>query len=292
MLGLFNHPAAAAGCPLPQTLAVLPVTLSGNIPIVPTKIDGRSATLVFDTAADRLLLTEYAAQRLGLAEDRHGSGVSRGVNGSTISFTARIPRLSLGAIELQRQQADVVPFTWPSGVGPADGFLAGGILFAYDVDIDLPHRRVTLYRARFCPDPTPPWPEPYLSLPAASTIAGHAYLAISVTLEGRTVPATIDSGAETSVVSRRLANILGITDADLARDRPLTAYGFGPGQSTARLHRFSELRIGGEVLTDPTMAVTDLPDGSAGMLLGEDWLQSHRVWLSATAKRVAIAPPP
>jgi predicted aspartyl protease len=266
--------------------------MSGNIPIVPAKIDGRPATLVFDTAADRLLLTEYAAQRLGLAEDRHGSGVSRGVNGSTISFTASIPRLSLGTIELPRQQADVVPFTWPSGVGPADGFLAGGIVFAYDLDIDLPHKRITLYRARACPDPSPPWPDPYLSIPAESTIAGHAYVTIDVTLEGRTVPATIDSGAETSVVSRRLANIVGVRDADLARDPPLTAYGFGPGQSTARLHRFNELRVGGEVLSGQTMAVTDLPDGSAGMLLGEDWLRRHRIWLSATARRVAIAPAP
>jgi predicted aspartyl protease len=281
-------PAAAASCAV-RRLDTLPVTMNGRLPTVHARIDGVDSDLVLDTGADRLLITEGAAAWLDLRIDPTRRGLSRGVNGDMVSRVAPIDRLILGSVDLGKREADIVPFQWPNGAKPLDGFLAGSILFIFDLDIDIPGRKVTLYYPRDCPGGAPPWPMPFTTLVAAPTMEGHAHLAIPATLEGQAVTATIDTGAETSVISRRVAARAGIDDAALARDPPIATYGFGPQATTLRLHRFNELRVGGERMIGRMMAVADLPEGAGDMLLGEDWLADHRVWLSFSSRRVYVA---
>jgi predicted aspartyl protease len=281
-------PLAPGTCEV-RKLSELPVTLVGRLPVVPVRIDGIEARMVLDTGADRLLVTEAALPRLHLSADRHRPGFSRGVNGTTSSFAASVERLILGSVDLGHRDADILPFVWPTGIVPPDGFLAGGILFIFDLDIDIPHRRVTLYYPRICPDGAAPWPVPSTALEAEPTMAGHAHLAVKATLEGREVSATIDTGAEISLVSRRTAALVGVDDAALAKDAAITTLGFGTTPRTARLHRFNELRVGGELLIGRVMAVADIPDGAGDMLLGEDWLLGHRIWLSFASRRVYVA---
>ncbi len=273
-------------------VGVLPVRMAGRVPLVPARIDGVDAMLVLDTGADRLLLLEAALPRLKVAIDRHRTGRSSGITGTSQSFAATIENLSLGNAYLGRREADVVPFHWPRDDAAPDGFLAGSILFIFDLDIDMPARQVTLYRARTCPEGGPPWRMPYTALPAGPVSPGHAHLAIRVQVDGQDFTATIDSGAETSVISRDAAARLGVTDAMLARDRAIDTYGFGPAdaKAVARMHRFGQRRIGQRTEDRPVFAVTDLPAGAGDILLGEDWLLTHRVWLSYASGRVYIAP--
>ncbi len=289
--------AACASDPAPlspgtcevRKLSELPVTMVGRLPVVPVKIDGIDARMVLDTGADRLLVTEAALPHLRLNADRHRPGFSRGVNGTTGSFAASVERLIVGTVDLGHRDADVLPFVWPTGITPPDGFLAGSILFIFDLDIDIPHRRVTLYYPRICPDGAAPWPLPSTTLEAEPTLAGHAHLAVQATLEGQAVTATIDTGAEISLVSRRTAAAVGVDEATLAKDTAITTLGFGTTPRTARLHRFNELRVGNELLIGRVMAVADIPDGAGDMLLGEDWLLGHRIWLSFASRRVYVA---
>jgi hypothetical protein len=57
-----------------------------------------------------------------------------------------------------------------------------------------------------------------------------------------------------------------------------------------RLHRFSELRIGPDATRDPRIWVASVRVVPiVDMLLGVDWLQSRRVWLSYATRQVFVA---
>jgi len=78
-----------------------------------------------------------------------------------------------------------------------------------------------------------------------------------VQLEGRSIVAFIDTGAQFSVISKRAAAALAITDPVLARDPAMTVLGAAAEQLDGRVHRFSQLAIGTEVIRDPEIGVTD-----------------------------------
>jgi hypothetical protein len=90
------------------------------------------------------------------------------------------------------------------------------------------------------------------------------------------------------VITAAAARAVGINGVALDRDRPSLLTGSGPQPMTARLHRFHELRIGGEALRDPALLVADAELPGIDVVLGMDYLAGHRVWLSAARGRVFI----
>jgi predicted aspartyl protease len=108
-------------------------------------------------------------------------------------------------------------------------------------------------------------------------------------LEGRSIVAFIDTGAQFSVISKRAAAALAITDPVLARDPAMTVLGAAAEQLDGRVHRFSQLAIGTEVIRDPEIGVTDLRLSDADLVLGVDFLQSRRVWMSYGSQQIFLS---
>ena len=51
--------------------------------------------------------------------------------------------------------------------GAPDGLLGVDILARYELDLDLPHGKATLYRGRTCAGMLPGWKAPYATIPFA-----------------------------------------------------------------------------------------------------------------------------
>ena len=67
---------------------------------------------------------------------------------------------------------------------------------------------------------------------------------------------------------------------------------FGPAPVPMHLHRFAELRVGPDVMRDPALWVASVRVVPiVDMLLGADWLQTRRVWLSFATKQIFVAEP-
>ena len=60
-------------------------------------------------------------------------------------------------------------------------------------------------------------------------------------------------------------------------------------QLDGRVHRFSQLAIGAEVIRDPEIGVTDLRLSDADLVLGVDFLQSRRVWMSYGSQQIFLS---
>ena len=69
----------------------------------------------------------------------------------------------------------------------------------------------------------------------------------------------------------------------------MTVHGAAAEQLDGRVHRFALLAIGTETIRSPEIGVTDLRLGDADLVLGVDFLQSQRVWMSYGSQQIFLS---
>lgn len=271
----------------------LPSTRLGLFAAVESTVDGAKALLVVDTGAARTVLSAETARRAGAVLDLQRVVRSTGIGGTAVYPTARINRLLLGRVPVLPAMVTIMP-----EVPVADGNIGMDILGEVELDLDMWAGRITLYQGRLCPGAGPPWPRGATELqtavpmsPLLPPAARPRLLLVAITLDGVPALAQLDSGAGRSFVARSFAARLGVTDAALAASPPLRLTGLSPQDGLGRLWRFREAKVGAERLRAPEMVVTDLHDQGFDVLLGMDYLGSHRVWMSYATRRVFVSPP-
>jgi hypothetical protein len=173
---------------------------------------------------------------------------------------------------------------------PITGLLGRDFLSPFDLDLDLPAHRLTLYGVSGCDTGFLPWTEPYAAIPVSTTVG--AALVVAALVDGRLLRALVDSGASASLITAPGMFRLGLTPELLARDPGANGTGVGPQPVPMHRHRFAELRVGPEVTRDPVLWVASVRVVPiVDLLLGADWLAHRRVWLSFATKQVFVAAP-
>ena len=274
--------AACAGqpgaCRL-QSVADLPVTLDrNNRMLVPGRIEGTDVPLLIDTGAERTVVTSRTASSLLLARAQRSATRLTGVGG-TVSNADAFADLELGGIHVQQRLAVAdVP-----GVG---GLVGGDVLSRYDVEFDLPDRRVRLWRESGCGADDLPWHGARAAMPLRIT-AGHRVQA-PVSIDGTPVFALLDSGSGMSLLRTGAALHLGVTQAELESDHAVTGRGVGEGTILVHIHQFASIAVGPDRFAPQRIGVGDTSLGEADMLLGVDYLRHRRVWIAYRSGRMFV----
>jgi predicted aspartyl protease len=267
-------------------VAQMPLEVHNRLLVVPAAVDGKWITLLVDSGAERTVLSADSVARLGLARDEKIVTRSTGMGGTYIANDAIIPGLVLGGVRFPLQRVSVGQFR----LGPdlaADGLLGSDILLAFDLDIDVPGKTLTLYRPRMCPDVQPPWHEPFERV--SGVRARRDRLLIPLELDGVTGMGILDTGAQATTIGESMATRLGLTPLSMAGDLIVQHHGAGPGSQEARLHRFNLLRIGPAVARNPVLSVLPVDAGVGDALVGEDFINGRRIWLSFSNREVFVA---
>jgi len=294
LVGLLLGAVPAAACQV-QPRAVVPLEIASRHAIVTVEVNGRPASFILDTGAERTMVTVAAVQRLGLDLDQWTGTTVMGIGGLARHQNALPRSLTLGGVAL-RHPTVLQDSTLAVGPLPistfgghlVDGLLGRDFLSAFDLSLDIPARRLTLYDVRDCQGTFLPWTTPY-RLIAALPADGKA-LAIPTRLDGQWMRTLIDTGAGTSILTAPGIARLGLSPASLAGDAAAMAYGVGNRPVPVRLHRFGALDIGGARTLEPTLLVAPVRVVPiVDLVLGDDWLQSHRVWLSYSTLQVFVA---
>jgi hypothetical protein len=267
-------------------VAKMPLEMENRLLVVPGGIGGKWVTLLVDSGAERTVLSTDAVARLGLARDEKIFTRSTGMGGTYTANDAIIPGLVLGGVRFPLQRVSVGQFRLGPGF-VADGLLGSDVLLAFDLDIDVPGKTLTLYRPRTCPDVQPPWHEPYERVPGVR--ARRDRLLIPLELDGVSGMGLLDTGAQATTIGISMANRLGLTALAMAGDPVVQHHGAGPGSQPARLHRFSLLRIGPASARNPLLSVLPVDAGVGDALVGEDFIDGRRIWLSFASREVFIA---
>ena len=268
------QPAAAESC---RRVASLKLRDDGGFLSVRASIAGKPVRLMLDTGSNAGLITPHAARTLGLRIDANTKIALQGTNGPRQSVAvARATRLTLGTLTLGDILLPIAPLpAAPRLTLPVVGFLGGDVLSHFDLDIDIPHHRLGLWR--IIPGCAPPaWRGAYERVPLT---ADGDRVSITATLDGKRVSALLDTGARSRVVSAVTARRLGVEADTLATEPGGISSGIGLGPQVYHWHRFARFAVGHAVERDPVLTVAPL-DSRFDMLLGTDWLARREVWIS------------
>jgi predicted aspartyl protease len=283
---------ASGPCRL-SVLATIPFEVVQHHLAVHAEFNHHPSTLVFDTGAQTSVLTDEAVQRLGLTTERALVGTIGGIGGqravsivSSDSFTIK----NLNGNGFSFFAANVF------GDRPSqfDGILSTDFLSRYDLDLDVPARRIGFYRpSGDCSHPTVALAGDVYAVPLLSGDESDQRPRIEVSIEGKSFRALIDTGAPVSVLFRPAAARLGLTIAALKSDRVGKIGGVGPRPVVAYRHVLQTVTIGDLAVTNMPIAIADEaePDDEA-MLLGLDFISRVHLWISISSARVVMNYPP
>lgn len=280
-------PADLAACAL-ERKADLPLQVRGGVPFAAVAINGQPATMLVDTGVNVTVVALGSAPRLGLRWEPRIDTAIVGGGGTLPVAGAWAERIALGEDQLLNRLVVVGPLALPGLDGrPIDGLIGTDVLSQYDVDLDLPNERMTLYRARPCAGARPPWSQPWTQVEAAGSAPGRLHVGLH--LDGIRLASLLDTGASITTVSRRAALAAGATEDDLAQAPRLRSASLAPQGFVSRVRHFRELRVGDDVRRRPVVLVGDLPAEAGDAVLGGDYFTSRRLWLSFATGQVFVS---
>jgi predicted aspartyl protease len=265
--------------------AQVPLRSARNFLLAPVSVNGQPRLFVVDTGAQASTVTPEAADDLALPRDGRRSTTLLGVSGSVRSVNVIVRRFAVGDLLRTDKSFSVgtmPPF--PNLQPPVAGLLGADVLADYDVDIDLPRGLMTLYGTNHCQGYIPFAAR--VSVPLQRADSGLAYLDAMV--DGRRVRALLDTGARTTLLSRRTAEVLGVTEAILADDPERKGMGIGMAAIDLHRHRFAELGLPGGLQHDVPIDIADMRLPGVEMLLGVDYLGPQRTWISYSTGRLFV----
>lgn len=266
----------------------MPLVVEDNLLVVPAGINGKWVHLVVDSGAERTTISDAVAGRLELRHDPRYVNQSIGIGGATTSTDVTVDRLVLGGVHFPISRIAVGNFKLQTERGlNADGLLGADILLAFDMDIDVPNGKLTLYRSRICPDTKPPWTESPIEI--AGVRVRKDRLLLPFELDHVAGMAILDTGAQGNVLGVNMARRMGLDEQAMVNDTPVRQRGVGPGQTISRLHQFKMLRIGPVVEELPRITVLPSDFGVGDALIGESFLHGRRVWLSFRNRQVFVS---
>jgi predicted aspartyl protease len=280
--------AAGGGCGTGRIGEITVATLR-NAPIVTLSANGAPVTLLLDTGAEWTILTPAVAKRIDAQTPRiEFQRQIRGIGSTLQTNEVELRSFTAGEVAIPWRRVRVASVNTPSVFsGPLDGVLGADTLSSFDIDLDLSRHRMAFYTKQSCPGAAPAWTQPFTAIAAGRSPSNHLFF--PVVLDGHRISGLIDTGAQVSVLSKRAALAGGVTEAALARDRATVTLGAAAERLNSRVHRFSRLEVGGEVIRDPELVVADFKLSEADVVLGIDFLSSRRIWLSYGSQQIFLS---
>jgi predicted aspartyl protease len=292
LTGLVSGCADPGSASFPQACKVakaadIAITVERGFIDADATMDGRPATLVIDTGSERSLVTPAAMAEYHLPEDARRTTTIHGAGGTIVTHNAMVRSFGIGGLELIDQSTSVGPLPIPQGASMrAAGLVGADWLRSFDVELDLPHRRMALYRVSGCDGDYLPWQGKRTSVIAQIYHQGLVLLPVEV--DGQRLTAMLDSGANNTMLTETAAARIGVEPATLTRGATGHATGVDGAVTTTHRHRFDRLRIGDIAYANPSISIGAFRFTGADMLLGADWLRTHRVWISYASHHVAF----
>jgi predicted aspartyl protease len=294
--------AEGAGCKLAM-LSEWPVRIENNHLFLEGAVNGQPARVMLDTGSPRTLLDRATATRLN-ATRRDVAKRDRILAAGTES------KLEIALLD-EFRVVDFKRAPWRIVISPdrdlgADVLLGEDFLSLVDFEFDLEHNVVRLFQPENCDGKNLAyWASDGPSVgdvPIDPIIATHPQIVLDVAINGKTISALLDSGAASSVLDRPAASRLGVTPETPGVTVAGQSSGVGGKILPVWSARFQSFTIGTETAKDVWISFSELfrdanyaslgshiptkVEGSQQMLLGVDFLRSHRALVSHSQKRM------
>jgi predicted aspartyl protease len=295
-------PIALAGCAAtpdqrPCNLGFateLPLSFRQNAFVTPALLDSQPASLMLDTGSEFTVVSKATSDRMNL-DIVAMPGQMSGVGGVRGAYVMSADTFQIGRLQGKNLPLMVSDLTLSPGGTPIDGLLGSDFLSSYDVDLDFPQSKARLFKASGSCTGTPTTlAEPLFQ---AKLVRSEHPLDfrpfVWVLIDGKSLLASVDTGAAHTLIFRNAANRLGLRIEDLVREPHFFARGVGPETPVLVRHVMRPITIGEVTIANLPVALLDetSPD-STDMLLGMDFLSEVHVWLSFSSHTMIMQYPP
>jgi len=278
--------------------------LAGRYAVVDGTLNGSPIGILLDTGATRSLILPSAAQRLDLPRRRTRSYRVFGVGGESPVEIAYIDQFSVGKTVRKGWQPIVAG---AKELAPGiDVILGEDFFLRADVEFDLAHNAIRLLRATGCDGASlalAHWGAKGSGEVAMESINEAApQIIVSVKVNGQPMRALLDSGAPYSMLTTSGAAAVGITPSAPGVYLFGHSEGLGAQSIETWVGPIDTFAMGNETIRDTAIHFGDLfkdvaVTGSGGpaargvprlpqMLLGSDFLRTHRVLLSHSQRKM------
>jgi clan AA aspartic protease (TIGR02281 family) len=273
------HFTRIAEMPLAYTGPGLQVTTDGSI-------NGQPVVVLVDTGAWDSVLTRTGANRLGLPLHMTTQR-ARGVGGVSRIYYARLKEFTFGGA---KSINGMFPVIGDTGFSPTFDAIAGApFLLQADLEINLPEKKLKFFRPQGCEDRfLAYWDENASVIPFGYKEGSRITPHFTVQVNGQTLDAMIDTGASTTGMRSSAARRIGLKldDSHIG-----TVTGIGDKHVTQWMATMDKMVIGDETIQDAEIEVfeSDGGHGSPDILLGDDFLRSHRVLFAMSQQKLYIS---
>jgi predicted aspartyl protease len=277
-------------------VAAIPVETDRNQLLTQGAIDGHPVRVLIDTGSYMSFIWRSAAERLGLRLIGAPRMRLFGLGGESRVDATFVEELRVKAFTVKGLRLPVAGDV-PSGID----FVFGEDFLSRDsVEFDLPHGVVRTMQTSGClPAELPYWAKTYSMADLSASPRDARAIRINVVLNGHAVRAQIDSGSSVSLLTKSVADSLGVHYLS----SNFEIVGIGRRSLPTWIIGVQSFRLGDESINNIQLLVAQLGKyqtmeriGSripvvAGteptMLLGMDFLRAHRVLIdNATRKMV------
>ncbi|WP_044560698.1 retroviral-like aspartic protease family protein [Azospirillum sp. B4] len=288
-------------------VASLPVTMSGNQPLVEGSINGQRVRFLVDTGSFASLLFRDAAEKLGLRLTALSGATVYGVGGESSVMVTSVDSLTLDKSSMKNLRL-IVTGQGKTADQPVTvaGVLGEDMLRQFDVEMDLSHGQINFHLSRGDCDDVDliPWEGAYTVADFPKIGATVQHIRPEVKVNGQPVRAELDSGAYYSILTKQDAGRLGVRPDSPGVVQAGTAGGIGAHEEPVWIGTFDSFTIGDETIHHPKMRFGDIfkhgtvtPVGShiptqvieTEMLLGADFLRSHHVLIAHSQGRLYVS---
>jgi predicted aspartyl protease len=288
-------PTARAHCQMGM-VAELPVDNDNGAPVTHAEVDGKSIAVLIDTSGSQTVLMRPAAERLGLHLTTSANGTMYGLGGALHMEATLIPELKLAQFKIKNLRVPVIDSSAEFDILLGEDFWSASAL-----EFDLRHHEVRMLMPKGCQtNELPYWARSYSLATLVASPKDTRRLEVDVLLNGRTVRAQIDSGSPSSVVSKEVAEHLGVSYVGAGP----AIHGLGDKLLEDRVGRFQTFTIGDETISNVQVDIAPLGEhltaqrigsripvelaGAPEMLLGADFLRAHRLLISNSTRQMVF----
>lgn len=288
LLALFLPPAQAAEAPRCRYAAVatLPLHYTGPGLQVTTEgvINGTPATMLVDTGAYDSFLTRTGTERRGMKISNLGR-VAQGVGGYSSIYQTRIKEFVAGPARSERGHMRVLS---DFGNPPSfDAILGAPFLLQTDLEISLATKEIKFFQPVNCGDThLAYWDADALVIPFDTSFESTPNPNFTVLVNGVKMRAIIDTGAAATTISLAAAKRAGLKLDTPGVEQAGHVVGVGDDKVAYWHTRFKTFAIGEEVIQNADIGVIDGKGSDVDILLGDDFLRSHRVLLAMSQRKL------
>lgn len=246
-------------------------------------LNGRPVLLLVDTGAPFGSITESMANVLQLRRRPLPYGMYfEFYNRRLETQSVKVSQFALG----DRTGSDWDFPVMPDGILSYDlgGLIGANLMSAYDTDIDYYNEKINLFTTDHCPGRVVYWTQSAAArIPFQMDLAMHIQLPVQ--LDGKTVLATIDTGAAASAMTiERARALFGIEDTD-PRLKKINSSESG--------YAFSNISFEGISVQNPEIYLVpqkDIAKAAPELLLGASILRQLHLYIAYKEKALYVTP--